>query len=283
MNQVTFLLAGAIGLINLSHAALNPVGGDLINDTTQNITWMRDANSFKTLCDANHAKFTSWQGSVNPPVDQTAVTICSNNGRMTWNDAEAWIAHLNSGGGYLGYADWRQPATAVQPDTTCESVIAVDNSPSWPEQRGGYNCRAVGNELAHLFNVSLNNPNDNGTGTTGGDVGSNCFDPPATGTTTGNEQSPAHCFDNAAPFTNAKSFFYWSSTVHLPIPSAAWSFSTILGYQDRNNKVSNTLYVWPVRPGNAVVSTPQSVPSMTPWGLGIIGLLLGWVAWRRLQ
>jgi len=60
------LLFGLVGFVNISHAALNDLGNGLVNDTTLNITWMKDANLVKSSCDANDAL---WQA-----FDPTTVT-----------------------------------------------------------------------------------------------------------------------------------------------------------------------------------------------------------------
>jgi hypothetical protein len=84
---------------------------------------MKDANLFKTLCDAADPIATGFT-----PVDTAdAATVCSNNGRMTWNDAEVWIARLNAQN-YRGHNDWRQPLTP-QPDASCETQAMVAGFP----------------------------------------------------------------------------------------------------------------------------------------------------------
>jgi len=179
MKKIAILLLGVFGFINSCYATLTDEGGVFVNDSSLNITWMKDANVFKTLCDANNPIATGFV-----PVDTVdATTICANNGKMTWNDAQAWIARLNVQI-YLGYNDWRQPTT-TQLDATCESQ---GDSPS---QGYGFNCR--GSELGHLFNSSLGNPNDGGTGATGGSIGNNCYG------------SAPHCFQTTTPFNNAQS------------------------------------------------------------------------------
>ena len=47
--KIGILLFGLMGIVNISHAALNDLGNGLVNDDTLNITWMKDANLFKTL------------------------------------------------------------------------------------------------------------------------------------------------------------------------------------------------------------------------------------------
>ena len=179
------LLFGLMGIINVSHAALNDLGNGLVNDTTLNITWMKDANLVKTSCDANNALWQAFDPSTLLAVEQSGNTkaqMCTNNGRLNWFEAEAWIAVLNAQS-YLGHNDWRQPATA-QADASCESQFAAAGG-GFLEQRGGYNC--TGSELGNLFNVSLANPNRAGTGVTGGTVGTGCFG------------TAPHCLQNTAP------------------------------------------------------------------------------------
>ena len=114
--------------------------------------------------------------------------ICTDNGTLNWFEAEAWIAVLNAQT-YLGHDDWRQPVTP-QPDASCETQFFAGP----PEQHGGYNC--TGSELGNLFNLTLANPNDAGTGATGGTVGTGCV------VYTASED----CFQNTAPFSNAQPF-----------------------------------------------------------------------------
>ena len=154
MNQVATklgsLLFGLFGLVITSHAALTPLDNGLVNDDVLDITWMQDTNLVKTSCDANNAL---WQ-AFNPTTvvsnsERTKAQICTDadngNGTLNWFEAEAWIAVLNAKT-YLGYADWRQPATP-QPDASCEYY--------YPRESFGAGC--TGSELGNLFYVSLGN------------------------------------------------------------------------------------------------------------------------------
>ena len=151
---------------------------------------------------------------------------------------------------------------------TCEGIFVGGNN-------GGSNCR--GSELGHLFNAvaptGLGNPNDSGTGigldASVGTVGTACA---------------PNCFTNQGPFSNAQSFAYWTGSEYAPNTTFAWDFDTSDGFQGLNNGLTN-LFVWPVRSGQAVVApitiTPQNVPTLSLWGLGIMSLLLGFVARRK--
>lgn len=270
MGRVTFL--GLLLWFTSTQAALGPVINGQVYDDVQDISWLQDANLFKTLCDA--------EVDINNPVNSilvsyngmtptsNAATVCGNNGGMYWFDAERFIAALN-GNSYLGHTDWRQPAV-LQPDPTCESLFDSANLPTYPEQYGGYNCRAAGSELGHLFNAAppagLGNPNDQGTGSTGGTVGTNCF---------------PNCFTQTGPFINTQSFFYWSGTEYPAEPDRIWIFFTNLGFQEYSGYDDSNGFVWPVRPGQA--AAPSAVPTLSVWGLGLMGLLLAGLARRRFR
>ena len=259
----------------MANAALTDLGNGLVNDTTLNITWMKDANLVKTSCDANNALWQAFNPTALPAAQlscNTKVQICTANVTLNWFEAEAWIAVLNAQN-YLGYNDWRQPST-TQPDASCESQFPAGGGN--PAQGFDYNC--TGSELGNLFNVSLNNPNDAGTGATGGTLGTGCF----VGTS---GTAPADCFTTVGPFSNAQSFAYWSGTEFAPDTTLAWLFSTSYGVQTSGDKDNDDLFVWPVRSGQSVVApvTPQNVPTLSLWGLGIMSLLLAFVARRKMK
>jgi hypothetical protein len=223
-----------------------------VNDDVLDITWMQDANLVKTSCDADNAL---WQA-----FDPTAVIsnsgrskaqICTDNGLLNWFEAEAWVGVLRAQS-YLGHNDWRQPATA-QPDAACSVQSAGGDY--------GFNCANVGSELNHLFYTSLANPNQ---------LDDACFG------------TAPHCFQNTAPFSNAQSFNYWSGSEYAPGSSSAWYFGTDSGFQSYGSKDRGNLFVWPVRSGQSVVA-PQQIPTLSLWGLGIMTLLLGFVARRKAR
>jgi hypothetical protein len=210
-NQTTF----SSQLLTFGVAGLGPAIDGQVYDDVQGITWLQDANLFKTLCDASDPLATEFT-----PVDSnSAATICSNNGRMSWNDAEAWIARLNANN-YLGAGTWRQPETG-QPDASCSEQVAADGGQ--PAQGWGYRCK--GSELGQLFNVTLGNPNELDDG---------C--------------SP-NCLVDAGPFNNYfQTLAHWSGTEYAPDPRKAWGFDPRNGLQSFGyNKVGSISHVWPVR------------------------------------
>lgn len=215
-----FVTAGPAG------AALDDLGNGLVNDTTQDITWLKDANLVKTSCDADNALWQAFEpSSVANNSGRSKAAICGDNGRLNWYEAEAWVAVLNTQN-YLGHSDWRQPATG-QPDPTCSGYTddGVDND-------SGYRCE--GSELGHLFNVTLGNPND---------LDDDCY-----------SSAPDRCLQNKGPFDHFQPSIYWSGTEYAPAPTGAWFFITGDGIQDRYAKGFPNGYVWPVRSGQSAVS-----------------------------
>src|SRR5271167_300163 len=85
------LAIGQMGMTGVANAALTSIdSGQAVYDSTENISWVADANLAST---SGYAP----------------------GGLMTWS--QAWIASLNSAS-YLGVSDWRLPTNA-QPDATC--------------------------------------------------------------------------------------------------------------------------------------------------------------------
>ena len=84
-----------------ANAALVDNGGGLIYDSTQNVTWLQDAN---------YAQTSSYDAD----------------GKMDWSTASSWADGLS----YGGHDDWRLPTTPNS-DATC----MFPSPPSW-----GWNC-----------------------------------------------------------------------------------------------------------------------------------------------
>ena len=238
-------LIALILISGLNHASLTDLGNGIVIDSHLNIGWLKDTNMYKTLCDANDPIFLTWTGSV----DNTKEDICDqDNGRMSWDDAQAWIEQLNTNN-YLGISHWRLPML-VQPDASCELQSSGIGS--------GYNC--IGSELGHLFNITLANPNNAGTGATGGTVGNGC--------------SP--CFLNTTPFDNPQTFSYWYDS--LQNPGAAWVFNTGFGLQDGSDR-SDGIYVWPVYTSRA----PVPIPTLSFSNLLLFTIIILLIALMRFK
>jgi len=270
MKSQLVALIGVMGLVGAAEGALGPVIDGQVYDNVQGISWLQDANLFMTLCDvegdiANPVNPILVSYNAMSPVRNTA-TVCNEHGRVYWADAEKFIAALNANN-YLGITTWRQPAV-MQSDATCEDLYAAANPPSYPEQRGGFNCRAAGNELGHLYNIAppdgLGNPNDGGTGSTGGTVGTGCY---------------PDCWDNPGPFINTELYWKWLGAEYAPDPARSWRFNRN-GLQTTADQANGFGHVWPVRPGGKYAT--KSIPTLGVWGSGIMVLLLLTLARRRI-
>jgi hypothetical protein len=144
-------------LTSTSHAALVDVGNGLINHPAANLTWIADANLFRTMAAADATLVTkvvtAWTDGPIPTLagDGTTHTIVAadfnaTNGRMNWYGARAWVNYLKVTH-YKGYSDWRLPEVGTASLQTDGCVVcvpsdgfAVDSSEWWRlffEELGG--------------------------------------------------------------------------------------------------------------------------------------------------
>ncbi len=195
------------------------LGGLAYYDPEADLTW---------LADANYAQTSGYD------ID----------GRMTWADANTWVAGLNVG----GVADWRLPDTVdVGNDGATYSNIyqGVDF---------GYNI-TTHSELSNMFYNVLGNT---AFYDTSGD---------ATGCTT-----PNYCLTNTGPFSNLQSYHYWSATKYAGSTGYAWVFIMRTGNQGFYLEGSS-LYGWAVHEGDVgAVPVPAAVWLFGSGFLGLIGV-----------
>jgi hypothetical protein len=218
MKKLTELLVALVmvfGLVASAQATLRDMGDGTVYDTDTQLSWLKNANTA---------------------------------GAMTWDQAHAWVVTLNSGSGFAGFTNWRLPTT-TEPDATCS--YQYDAGGGFPLQGYGYNC--TGNEMAHLFYVSLGNS--------------------------------AGSLTNTGPFTNLQGYYvYWLGTEFAPDPTAtAWSFLFDIGFQNGCDK-STSVYAWAVRPGARSQSQSKPVPAsglLSMIGLGLAGLMIFGIRSRR--
>ena len=213
--SIILALVGLVTYGAVAQAALTVQGNGTVYDSVLYIRWDQDGNAVKTLCDAGASIWTSFA----PPArskggsGRDLRTICVDNGRLNWFEAEAWVAHLNANQ-YKGVDYWLQ-GPVMQPDASCSSELRGGTS--------GYACTGFG--LGHLFNApapaGLGNPNQ---------LDNNCA---------------PNCLVNTAPFSNFQSGVYWSRTEYASDRGQAWTFNSSLGRQMEAPKgIPN--YVWVV-------------------------------------
>jgi len=166
MNQLNMLtgLFKAAGVIFAlpAQATLYDRGGGLIYDDVLNVTWLQDAN---------YAKTSGYDAD----------------GRMTWDQAMAWVADLSYHDSARGvtYDDWRLPHFVDTGAPGCDYAYTGTDC--------GYNVQttssgAVYSEMASLFYDTLGNKG--------------YFTPAAT-------PQAGFGLTNAGPFQNFQNYTYW--------------------------------------------------------------------------
>jgi hypothetical protein len=130
-----------------SRAALVDVGNGLINHPAANLSWVADANLFRTMATADATLVTkvvtAWSDGDIPTLagDGTTHTIVAADfdaatGRMNWYGARAWVNYLKVTH-YKGYSDWRLPEVGTASLQTGGCLICVPddgfavNSSEW--------------------------------------------------------------------------------------------------------------------------------------------------------
>ena len=122
------LSTGLLTATGANAALVSALGGQVVNDTDLNVTWLSNANLAATN---SFGLARNVDLGAIPGVNTYGGSYIYNNGTMSWGGAMKWIAAMNAsngGAGYLGYNNWRLPTS-----NTCS----------------GYNC--TGSEMGHLF------------------------------------------------------------------------------------------------------------------------------------
>ena len=126
------MLLGLGGLAQAGLIGYTANGVNLVYDNDRDLTWVANANLFKTQWDADNTTVDKIIAAV-PTVaghTLTASDFNTTNGQMTWWGAMAWAQWLD----YGGVSDWRLWSALNSDDTgPCD----------------GLNC--TGSELGHLF------------------------------------------------------------------------------------------------------------------------------------
>jgi hypothetical protein len=122
------LSVGLLSATTTNASLVSALGGQVVNDTDRNITWLANANLADT--------------------QDFGVSGIDANGQMTWNTAGLWIAAMNTAN-YLGYNDWRLPTVTDTGTSGCNLAFSGTDC--------GYNVDTSTGELAHLFYDELGN------------------------------------------------------------------------------------------------------------------------------
>lgn len=234
------LSIGLLSIASANAALVSVLGGQAINDTDLNVTW---------LADANYAQTSGY----------------SVNGLMTWSQAQNWIASLNAengGVGHLGYNDWRLPTTGPVNGASMNYTFQYDGSTDV-----GYNISAPGTAYAGSKGSEM------------AYLGFNELGFKAAYNSAGVNQSYLHTgagpFINFQGdyLTSTDGFLfgtYWSGTEYAPDTNQTWAFDFVGGQQGYASK-SYLAYALAVRTGQvAAVPVPAAA-----WlfGSGLVGLV----------
>jgi len=232
------LLAG-LSLSGVAQATLIDRGGGLIYDDVLNITWLQDANYAKT-------------------------SGYDSDGKMTWADASIWadtLVYYDSVRN-VNIDNWRLPTL-----TPVGASFNYDFSNNGSTDHG-YGATSTHSELAYMYYVNLANlgyctPN-------GGGSSDSCYVKSGYGLVDG------AAVNDESLFTNLQSSVYWSGLDYAPRTYEAWDFTMVNGGQGANYK-DDSLYAWPVRPGDVAAAPSGNVPepaTLMLLGLGLAGLAL---------
>ena len=272
MKQTVKLIAAAAALSMAAasaQAALSvPAGNSLVvNDSTLNIAWTKDANLFKTqansyaggaaafvttVINASGGIISDMPNSLDTPANSgsynlTASDFNTSTGNMNWWGAQAWVSYLNNIS-YAGLTNWRLPQVTPVNGSSFDHTLSYNGTTD-----RGFNStlvNATASELAHMFfdlgNLSAFN-------------------------TAGVAQAGSG-LTNSGPFSNFQSAPYWTGTeFQFPTTTTdfqhAWLFSAGNGAQGSGPKNDNTRFY-----GLAVAPVP--VPGAV-WLMGsaIAGLM----------
>jgi len=216
MRQIGILLLGLAMVFTYSmstKAELIDRGSGMIYDTDLGITWLQDAN---------YAMTSGYDAD----------------GRMTWEQANAWAGQLT----YGGYEGWRLPKTLPVNGSTY--IYPNQDFYDGSGDIGGYNISAPGSvyagskasELSYFYYNSLKN------------LGA--FD------LNGNF-NPNWSQLQVGPFSGVQISKYWSGTDYDSLTGTAFSFNTD-GGQNIDWKYEEH-FVWAVRDGDVAASTTINV------------------------
>lgn len=200
------IVFGLLGVGSANAALLSRLSGQAYYDTELNITWVADANL---------AQSSGYDAD----------------GRMSWLEAQAWIASLNTTN-YLGVNGWRLPTVIDTGPIGCYWAYSGSDCGWNVQTKSG---STVYSEMAHLHHATL--------------VNSSLFDASGFPTIGSCQIGPNYCLTSAGPFANFQ-HGYWSGLTG-PYDDHAWWFFFPYGEQGISPQATpDYWYAWAVRDGD---------------------------------
>lgn len=280
MKTISLLLATTLYLLSIpANASLHARdldgnlgnGHEAVYDDTLDITWLADSSLAST---------------------QTFGVSVGSFGRMTWFQANDWIAGMNQSNGGAGYLDintWRLPSISpLNGSEFGEPLIAhYDGSSDWgfqisapvgPNNPNGQSEGFLGSELAyHYYNNFQATGQVYGIGTTL--LGQN------SGSGLGNAIDPngyLSLFTNLVP-----QWAHWADTKIITDErfghEGAFSFSFFTGSQFTSSPF-NSARAWAVADGDVANASPVPLPaSLWLYGIALTSFVFGRDQKRRLK
>jgi hypothetical protein len=231
------LAAAAIAITLPANAALESrLNGTAVYDTSTNLTWLTNAS----LAATNAFGLT--------------LTTLQPNGEMSWNEAQAWVAGMDSQN-YLGSSTWRLPTLAPLNGTAFNFNAAnYDGTTDFGYNKSGFK----GDELSYLYYNTL------------GNEGATRISPTFTGwSACGNGST---CLTNPGPFTNVQTNYWYGTTTSS---GNAGVFGITAGNVFSNSTINARNSAMVVATGDVLAAVPEpETYAMMLAGLGMIGLMV---------
>ena len=195
-------------------------GRDLDGDITDFEGWYDNVLDITWLADASYIETSGYD----------------DDGWVQWDDALAWIAHLNATALY-GYTGWRLPTIGpingvnITYETTYDGTTDRTYNATAP---GTLYAGSTVTEMSHLYFNSL------------GNIALYEFD--------GTPRSAGYGVTNTGPFSNLRQAGYWYDLEYALDTNGAWKFDFRFGYQDPDPKFVTNYSAWAVHSGDIGVA-----------------------------
>ena len=259
-NRIAILSAVVASAVVGGAAHAVPVSGQGTWETTLQARDL-DGNAATTEAYYDTVLNITWQANANLALTEKygQAPFMTSDGRMERPNAAAWLAGMNAAS-YLGFSDWRFPATFDFGVPGCNPGDGYGG----PGQDCGYNSDPATSELANLYFSTLGNVS--------------LYDTSRQYTECINIEPRYRCMTNKGLFTNLFDGSYLSGTQVAGAENVNFLFDTGFGYQAAAGGGYN-INVWAVHDGDIGATGVPAPPALWLFGTGLAGL--GGRRWLR--